>query len=321
MFGLSMAFLVCQAVLVVAWFDVPNFSENARLAMSPNAEEAEAIREAIRAHEITGTGIQRFAELLILVIWPITIAEAVFHWISRPWDRDHRKYHVFGLLFSLMPSLRMCARSPEMHDRLWLPRLGWRIPNKRLQRRLQKVFSVPMIMIALLILPVFIVEFFMKAQVAEYAWLRAALHVSTGVIWFAFAAEFILMVAVTEKKLQYCQTHWVDLAIILLPLISFLRFLRVMRVQQIIKMARVYRLRGTTVKALRALFVLDSVERLLTSNTERAIDRLETRLTDVEAEAKLLRRRITKLRRKLEEESADAGQESPAGVDGRELEC
>ncbi|MEM8670998.1 MAG: potassium channel protein [Planctomycetota bacterium] len=305
MFGLSMAFLVCQAVYVVTWFDVPNFSENARLALRPDSPEAEAIRAAAIADTESGLWIQSFAFYLLFMIYVITITESAFHFVTRPWSAGYRKYHLFSVLFCIMPSLRMCARSPEMHDRLWLPKLGWRIPNKRLRRRLEKNFSMPMILIALLILPVFIVEFFLKTQVAQYVWLRMALHISTGVIWFAFAAEFILMVAVADKKIGYCKKHWVDLAIISLPLISFLRFLQVMRVQQIIKLGRVYRLRGTSVKALRALLLLDSVERLLTRNPERVIDRLQIKLDDVEAEAKELRRRITKLRRQLEEENAE----------------
>ncbi|MDG2222366.1 MAG: potassium channel protein [Rubripirellula sp.] len=311
MFGLSIVFLVSQAILVVTWFDVPNFSENARLAIRPDASEAEQIRLAIAANDISGGWFQNIAITLIFIVWPIMIAESVFHWMTRPWNTDTKKYHFFSFLFCGMPSLRLCARSYEMHDRLWLPGLGWRTPNKRLRRRLAKKLSIPMIMIALLILPVFVIEFFMKVQVAEYSWLRVLLHISTGVIWFAFAAEFILMVAVAKKKIDYCRTHWVDLVIILLPLVSFLRFLRVMRVQQVIKFARVYRLRGTSIKALRALIVLDSVERLLTNNTERAIDRLQAKLDDVETQAKQLRRRMYKLRKKLaQEEQAKAEAES-----------
>lgn len=305
MFGLSIIFLVSQAILVVTWFDVPNFSENARLAIRPDASEAEQIRLAIAANDISGGWFQNIAITLILIVWPITIAESSFHWMTRPWTAETKKYHFFSLLFCVMPSLRLCARSYEMHDRLWLPGLGWRSPNKRLRRRLAKKLSIPMILIALLILPVFVIEFFMKVQVAEYSWLRVLLHISTGVIWFAFAAEFILMVAVAKKKVDYCRTHWVDLVIILLPLVSFLRFLRVMRVQQVIKLARVYRLRGTSVKALRALFVLDSVERLLTNNTERAIERMQAKLEEVETQAKQLRRRLYKLRKKLAEEELE----------------
>ncbi len=163
-----------------------------------------------------------------------------------------------------------------------------------------------MILIALMIMPILIVEFFMKVQVAQYAWLRLLLHVGTGVIWFAFAFEFILMVSVAEKKLAYCKQHWLDLAIILLPLFSFLRSLRVLRatraaklmkIPQITKMVRVYRLRGTAVKAIQAMILLEFFQRLFGTNSERAIAKLQARLEEVEREAKLLRRKIVKLER------------------------
>ncbi len=297
MFALSLTFLVCQAVLVVVWFDVPNFSENAIIAIDPDSPRAAQLRVALRG-EVIDHRIQDATVNLMLVIWPWIIIESILHWLTRPWDAATRKFHFYGLLFCICPSLRMCARSPEMGERLWLPGLGWRQANKRLRHRLERQFSVPMIMIALMIMPVLIIEFFMKTQVAQYAWLRLLLHISTGVIWFAFAAEFILMLSVAKKKLDYCVTHWIDLVIILLPFFSFLRSLRVLRASQLTKMARVYRLRGTAVRALRALVLLEFFHRITGGNVDRTIRKLERQLNELEAEAKEIRRKIARLHRK-----------------------
>lgn len=171
-----------------------------------------------------------------------------------------------------------------------------------------------MIAIALLIMPVLVIEFFMKDQVAQHTSLRMILHTGTGIIWFAFAFEFILMVSVAEKKFAYCKKNWIDLAIILLPIFSFLRsfqWLRATRVskllklKQVTKLARVYRLRGTAVKALRAMVLLDLVQRFLRRDPDRAIEKLSRRLTDVETEAKVIRRQITKLQRRRDEQTSD----------------
>ena len=200
-----------------------------------------------------------------------------------------------------------------MGGRVWLPGIGWRRPDKRLRRRLERTFSVPMIVIALMIMPILIVEFFFKAQVAEYQTLRFLMHIGTGVIWFAFAAEFILMVSVADKKLAYCKKHWVDLVIILLPLFSFLRSLRalratrlakLMRIPQIGKLARVYRLRGTAIKAVQALVLLDVVQRWMARSPEKTILKLLRQLVDVEDDAKRLRRRIARLQRQIDREAA-----------------
>ncbi len=204
----------------------------------------------------------------------------------------------------------MCAHSPEMHGRVWLPGLGWRRGGSRLRRHLERHFSVPMMIVALMIMPILIIEFFLKDQVAAHTWLRMLLHFGTGVIWFAFAAEFILMISIAEKKLQYCKEHWIDLAIILLPLISFLRTLTIartlrvanlMRMQQLTKLARVYRLRGLAIKAFRVLVLFELTDRLLHINDDRRIAKLERELADVEKQARLIRQRITKIKRQAQQ--------------------
>lgn len=306
MFSLALVFLICQAVLVVLWVDVPNLSENAIIALDPDA----TVAMDLLGTDVVDHRIQEYTIAVMMLIWPIVALESLFHWATRTWASETRRFHWFGLLFCICPSLRMCARSPEMRERLWLPAIGWRHANKRLRRRLERQFSIPMIVIAMMIMPVLIIEFFMKAQVAEYTWLRIILHIGTGVIWFAFAAEFILMVSVAEKKLEYCKDHWIDLAIIVLPLFSFLRslqFLRATRISQTLRIpmltrfARVYRLRGTAIKALRALILLEFFHRIAGNNLDRRIVKLQRQLEDVEAEAKEIRRKISKLERQKSE--------------------
>ena len=298
-FWLSLIFLICQAVLVVMWVDVPNLREtiSGRLALSARPPM---------------TRIEFFAIFVMLLIWPIIALESAWHWMTRPWIKQNRWFHFYSLLFCICPSLRMCARSVEMDRRIWLPGFGWRHADARLRRRLEHRLGMPMIWIALLIMPVLIIEFFMKTQVAHYRWLRIALHTGTGIIWFCFAAEFILMVSVAEKKIAYCKKHWIDLAIIILPLFSFLRSLQLLRatlltklvgLSQLNQLARMYRLRGTAMKALRALILFDLIERYLISrDPEKAIARLKVQLSDSEKEVRILRRKIARLERSRREQ-------------------
>ena len=113
MFVLSLAFLVCQAILVVVWVDVPNLSENAIAAIEAGSPDAAAVRASL-SKDIVDDRIQDATLFVMLAIWPIVILEAVLHWMTRPWNSETRKYHYFALLFCVCPSLRMCARSPEM---------------------------------------------------------------------------------------------------------------------------------------------------------------------------------------------------------------
>ena len=299
MFAVSLVFLVCQAVLVVILVDMPNFSEHVGTAIDPSSSTSGWLREIASTNGFE-LSIYDLSVSLLWIVWPIVVAETVWHWLSRPWDQQTRKLHLFGFLFCICPSLRMCARSYEKGNRLWLPGLGWRYPNKRLRARLERHFSLPMIAIAFLILPVLVVEFFLHDRVEDSVLLWSLLHVGTGIIWLAFAIEFILMVSVAEKKIAYCKEHWLDLAILLLPLISFLRsvqFIRTtnaLRLPQFTKMLRVYRMRGTALKALRGLIVLDLFSRFFKVEPEQMVEQLQAELREAEAKVRVIRRKLTR---------------------------
>ncbi|MCC9601947.1 prefoldin subunit [Stieleria sp. JC731] len=307
MFCLALVYLICVAILIVVWVDMPGLKQSAVETLGEgNLDEPSLFRYAI--------GLEHVVVFLMGLVWIVTIAESIVHWSTRPWDSEMRKHHLQGLLFCLCPALRMGASSPEMHGRIWLPGFGWRQGGRRLQRQLERKFSVPMMIVALLIMPILVVEFFMKDQVAAYGLLRLFLHMGTGVIWFAFAAEFILMVSIAEKKIQYCKDHWIDLAIILIPLVSFLRSLslarttklaNLVRFQQLSNAMRAYRLRGTAIKAFRVLVLFDIFERLLSPNCERRIEKMEAQLEELEKQSRLLRQRIAKLKIEASEQSSD----------------
>ena len=325
MFSFSLTYLVCLAALVVVWVDVPGLRERAKNVLG---------RDQSVSHQVIEFASSQLGQVVLVVmfiVWCVVTVEAVVHWITRPWTREMRNQHLQSLLFCICPALRMCARSHEMHGRIWLPGMGWRQGGRRLQRQLERKFSIPMMVVALLIMPILIIEFFMKDQVAAYGWLRLFLHVGTGVIWFVFAAEFILMVSVAEKKIEYCKQHWIDLAIILLPLVSFLRSLSVlratplanlMRIQQITNLARAYRLRGTAIKALRVLILFDLINRVIHVSEESRIVKLEKELAEMELQTRLLRQRIARLRlQKQEKESRTAAEDQISENQNSDDDC
>jgi hypothetical protein len=197
-------------------------------------------------------------------LWPFFIAEAVWRLLQR--DRSEPAWKPYGhfVLIGLVPPLRIGVRSPAPDRALWLPSLGWRVVDRDLYRRLERFFSVPMIVIALMVLPLLAIEYGWSEQVERSEGLQLFLAIGTAVIWFAFAIEFIVMVSVAPRKLAYCASHWVDLAIILLPLVQFLPLLRLLRVgrvlrlEQLSRMGRVYRLRGLSLRAWRAVLLLEA---------------------------------------------------------------
>jgi voltage-gated potassium channel len=308
MFFLSFFFLSVLATVMVLTANVVRMDTTQ--TTSSAATVAVAATPTIELHDQAASA-RNTCLIILALIWPVFFAEFAFQFLTRDRDQPFWRKRYYGLIVCLIPPLRLCARHPDMDSKVWLPGIGWQVSDDDLRRRLEHLFSIPMILIALTILPILLIEYLMSHQIAARPWLRNLLHVSMGVIWLAFAVEFIVMVSVAKKKLRYCKEHWIDLAIILLPLISFLRSLRVIRatrlarvakVQQLSKMGRLYRLRGLAMRALRAILLLELLHRLFGISIEKKIKSLEARLEEKEREVASIKARIAELQRQLQQE-------------------
>lgn len=306
MFWLSLASLALTASILVLWIDVPRVTDTVAFL-----EELEGTTSS----DATALPVDEFALksivwgervlYLLLWLWPIFVGEQLLHFLRARRGASFWRQHRYWWAFCLCPPLRMCARHRGSSDRIWLPTLSWQIADQYLVRRLERAFSMPMIGIALLILPVLGLQMFYQDRIVDYPRLRFALHVGTGVIWFAFATEFIVMVSVTPRKVKYCLRHWLDLVIIVLPLVSFLRTLRILRaakllniskLQQLTRLMRVYRLRGVALRGWRALVLLELTQRMLFQSPAKRLRKLEELCSEKELELQELKQQIEKLR-------------------------
>ncbi|MEM6689085.1 MAG: potassium channel protein [Planctomycetota bacterium] len=315
MLAFAVFFLVCQAILIVIQVDVPTWRESFLGTSEVTADFVDGAQSSsdslsLESEDRTMIRVQSYTLVMMLFLWPAFILESCYHWIIRPKLWSLRWYHFSSLLHVICPSLRLAARSLEMDRRIWLPRLGWQRIDQRLRRRIERELSLPMIVVALLILPILLIEVAFQKQVATHVWLRWIMHIGTGVIWFAFAAEFILMLAISRKKMAYVKTHWIDLAIIALPLFSFLRGLalvrttrlaRLAKVSRITKLVKAYRLRGTMMRVVRAVVILRVFDKLIKLTPESRMRRLEERLAITQREERMIRFEIARLRRSDQE--------------------
>src|SRR5262249_3808177 len=152
-----------------------------------------------------------------------------------------------------------------------------------LRRTLERVFSVPMIFFALMVLPLLALEYFEAEKIRAEPVLALWLDVGTSVIWLAFAIELILMLAVSERPWRYGFLHWIDVAIVLLPavellpLFRLLRLGRILRLEQLLRWGRLHRLQALVARGWRAVLLLQVVQRL----TGRSLDRQLKRLHDL----------------------------------------
>jgi hypothetical protein len=315
MFLLSLGYLMVIAAILVLWVDVPLFFS--MFAGETGEFAADSLPQVVGWVSPQAAWSAGYWGLIVLgLIWLVFPLELLVQWAVRDRAQPFWRHRWAALLTCLCPPLRMCARHPEMDGQIWFPTLDWQLADRALRERLEKLFSIPMILIALMILPVLLIEFGMREQVMTRPWLQFLLHASMGLVWFAFAAEFIVMVSVADRKLKYCKDHWLDLAIILLPFIAFLRSLRVIRatrlarlakLQQLSRMGRLYRLRGLAMRALRALLILELLNRLMPMHPERRLKRLRTLLNEMETDIEFLRQQVDALERQVEETQRAGG--------------
>jgi voltage-gated potassium channel len=210
----------------------------------------------------------------------------------------------------LMP-LRMGARRLSDNDWVWIPFWRWSKCNDVLLEELKRKFSMPMIGIALLIIPILFIDLnkTVGEQVAAHVpEISLYLEAVQAFIWIAFTFEFILMFSVTRDKLDYCKTNWIDLFIILLPLVSFLRTFRAIQgIARVNQLARAYRFKGVITKVREALVLADMVQRIMYPNPETQLRALQKKIQKnrrekihLEKQVEMAVRRIKSSREKKE---------------------
>jgi len=195
-------------------------------------------------------------------------------------------------MVALFPPFRMGFPSISRPQQIWLPLLGWQVINKQLTKRLDRQFSMPMLIFAFLILPILILEYTQEAQIKENPYLSLALHASIALIWVAFALEFILKISTAKKTFVYLRERWIDAAIVLIPALEFVltnwveaaplarlfRLSRALQPEQLSRLSRLYRLRGLIMRAWHAILLLEVVTRIFGFSPEKRLKQLEEQL-------------------------------------------
>lgn len=223
-----------------------------------------------------------------VVFW----AEAALHFILD----SPRKWAT--LIDCVFPPLRLARRDLQSGTRMWLPILGWRHIDEHLHREVERALSYPMIAVALMILPLLLLDFKWSEMLDGNRWLQVVVETGFSITWMAFTMEFIVMFSIVDKKFNYLKTHWIDLAIILLPLIAFLRVFRLsqlLRLQQVTKVTRMYRMRGLGMRAWRGLLALNVITRLLRVSPASRIRSLKDQIEEREREIRYLQAEINRI--------------------------
>ena len=116
-------------------------------------------------------------------------------------------------------------------------------------------FEVPVLGAALLVIPVVSIE-----EYSTTGWLLTVAAVANWLIWAAFAAEFAVVMSLTDDRVAYARAAWLDLLIIavsfpVLPaLLAFSRLVRLAQLSRVLRMLRVVPILVRGLSALGRLF-------------------------------------------------------------------
>jgi voltage-gated potassium channel len=254
----------------------------------------------------------------LAALWIVFLAEAAVRFLLRDRTRPAWRALASAAAVALVPPLRMGCRSQTRPDQIWLPGMGWQVVDGRLRRTLERAFSVPMILFALMVLPLFALEFWEADRIHAEPVLALWLDIGTSAIWLAFAVELVVMVSVADRPGRYCLLHWIDVAIVVLPafetlpLFRLLRLGRLLRLDQLLRWGRLYRLKGLLARGWRAFLLLQVLQRLTGRSLESQLRRQLELLRAKEEELADLRRDIEELEARIARKAAARKAAAPA---------
>jgi voltage-gated potassium channel len=260
----------------------------------------------------------------LVLLWPVFAAEVLLSWRHRHPTCPRRPLLWRCLLVLILPPWRMGWIDPRF-GLIWLPRRGWCAPGMALFKSLEQAFAVPMVVFASLILPLLLLEYLKAEQVQTNPLLALGLDISIAVIWIAFATEFILKSSAHPRPLRFIKDQWVDLAIVVLPMLEFLltkwanatplarlvQLGRALNPEQIARMKQVYRLRGLLTKAFHALLLWEGVARLLGQTPEKRLAKIQQRIHELQEQIAELQQEATQWQAKIDQAAHRSDSKDP----------
>ena len=207
-------------------------------------------------------------------VWAAVAAEALWS-LRRPLDGFAAAARRC-LLVCAAPPLRAMVCPAVPGSVAWLPG-GWRRADEALFTAAEARAAFPMLMVALLVLPVVGAEFLLEERIAAEPAVAAALHTLNAVIWFAFTLELVVLLALAPDRKRFLIGHWINVLIVALPFLGFLRGVRLVAAvsaPNIAALAQSARFRVLLVRTMRVVVFLKLIERFVHRDPRVSLARL-----------------------------------------------
>jgi voltage-gated potassium channel len=217
---------------------------------------------------------------LLLICWPIFAVEQIISLIFC----QHTWKSYFRLIFViLLPPIRLATRRCNHSDSIWL--FGWRLINSSLYTELEKRFLFPILLLSLFMIPFWVTELFSPDKLNNRWLLYHIINLGNALIWELFVIEFIIMFSIAEKKLYYLKKHWLELFIIILPMLALASILisryallrqfrlinpenllkieqiNLLKIERIRRILNIYRTRSVFNRIIRIFIVINFIKR------------------------------------------------------------
>lgn len=288
-------FVVAVMFLVIAGFLLPTLIYREPSALEGNPEHPVKLTNDLfqsqRDAELPEEIIYFVPEVRLILKWALIALYSllILEWIAHLFSGGKNLRQHWSYL--LAPFLRLSARDHIDGSYVWVIGLGWIKSTLILEKKLAGAFGIPMMALALPVLPLVIIQLFWSSAVNSNPHLKFLMATATAVIWMAFVFEFAIMFTVSRRKIKYCKEHWLNLLIVVLPLFGFLRLAalgNVFKLKQLAKTASVLRLRGLAIRLWRAVISLGIVDTALRKTPDHKIEKLERMIEEKKEELELL---------------------------------
>jgi len=230
---------------------------------------------------------------IILILWPIFFIDRVFYLIFC--DKRTWKSYLTPLLVTLLPALHLTTR-PCGKPKYILWSFRWQLVTPDLYTHIEKKFLYPILLLSLIMIPFWITEILYPEKMTTDPLFHHLINRGNALIWVLFVTEFFILFSIAEKRMDYLKKHWMEILIIILPMLALTRFILISRSvfltkgaflfgMKLQRLLNIYRSRVVLNRIIRIFIIINLVKRYYQRrNPKKYLIRLQEQLTEKEKE-------------------------------------
>lgn len=273
----------------------------------------------------TEKGFEFFSSLPILfdsllILWLIIFIERLIYLSFC------QKNIISVILTVCLPPLRLASQRCHPTKFIWLP-YHWRTVDDLLYTRLERKFLYPIFICSLVMMPVWLFEIFWPQYLLSHPLFYHLATLGNAIIWGLFVIEFVVMFSIAPKRLDYLKQHWLELFIIIIPILAVARVILIAKYASLLKQVQllqyaelvkalnlprllnIYQARAVLQRIIRILMIIDILRRFyLSRNPTKYLEMLKNKLAEQEKAVMELKQQINEIEKTLPDNTNKANE-------------